>query len=92
MFDKMKNEKMVPDIETLNLIIRNLMYQKVYNSPTEAIEKTIDMLKYISENGIVPNIRTFNNTLYSLSQMGRNIEIPSVSLSILKEMKLLNIG
>ena len=83
---------MVPDIETYNIILRNLMYQKNYNSTKDAFETIMNMVKLISKQGLVPNLRTFNSILYSISKIGRSKIVPNTALKILEEMKLLNIG
>ena len=83
---------MVPDIETYNILIKNLMHQKAYNSTIDALESIINMVKLISKHGLTPNLRTFNSVLYSFSKVGLSKKIPSTTLQILQEMKLLNIG
>ena len=79
-----------PDLNTFNELI------KIYKYSNESVEKKIefmmDILKEMKNTGITPNLNTFNNCLVIVKSFGINQNALFISLNILKEMEVLNIG
>ena len=88
----MNSKKLVPDVETYNAVIKNILSERIFSFTQEAFDRTMNILVTMSQQGIKPNLKTFNSFLSSISKMGNSKLIPRTALEVLKEMKLLNIG
>jgi hypothetical protein len=84
----LKNNNTLIDVETYNALIDCVQYQKEISTK---ILKTSQILKEMSQNGIMPNLDTFNKCLKNASKIFNN-RSRDFALDILSEMKLLRIS
>lgn len=86
----MKSHNLTPDLSTMNAMIA-----LINQTPDLDYDKKLDLmmkrLKMMREDGIRPNLLTFNNCLAMLKSFGMDIRVVPVALDILKEMELLSI-
>lgn len=88
---KMKELKLVPDVETYNSLIKMAIHNPRLQTDNDRYNSIIDYLNEMKREGVTPNLRTFNSSLYGLTKIPRFPKSLSTALSIIKEMKILNI-
>jgi hypothetical protein len=90
MYGEMVKFKMMPDLSTLNELIRIIPYS---DEPDEKkLASLIKTLTEIKHNGLMPNLITFNNALHALARITSSNEVITYALDIFKEMKLIEIS
>jgi pentatricopeptide repeat domain-containing protein 3 len=90
LYNEMLSLDLVPDLNTINSIIGMIRLDASISS--EGRQKL--MMKRLTEmrdNGIRPNLRTFNACLNLIRASELNPKSPTLCLDILKEMKMLGI-
>lgn len=87
--DEMKGNQIRLDLTSYNYLLRSTC--SIKESHEARWEFIIDHLKEMKENGLTPNLRTFNSVFYALRRNGITENTLSLSLSVLAEMKRLNI-
>ena len=87
----MINNRMVPDLNTINELIRLNLINRELNTQKK-IDFILKKLNEIKEFNIMPNLITFNSCLRLLASLQVNDNGIKMALNILKEMELLNIS
>jgi pentatricopeptide repeat domain-containing protein 3 len=82
----MVDKKIPADLPSYNAILQMI---PILNDESESRWSLIErVLNDMNENGVMPNLRTFNTILHGLGQhMGRLRHISSIVLQVLREMK-----
>lgn len=80
-----------PDLNTYNEMIKLVRFQHG-KSVQDKSAYIMEMLTHIKNDGMTPNLRTFNNALTTVASFGIDQNSVVFALNILKEMEFLKIG
>lgn len=91
MYKEMKHYKLVPDLNTINAMIKLLKMAPNEVTNEKKIDLMIEKLNEIKNYEMMPNLRTFNSCLELIKSFNMYQNSVQLTLDLYKEMQNLNI-
>ena len=87
----MREKGLKPDLSTYNEMLKLARFQQGKSNQYKS-QFIMDMLTDIKNDGLRPNLRTFNSALATIANFGIDQNSVVFALNILKEMEFSKIG
>ncbi|KFD55917.1 hypothetical protein M513_03041 [Trichuris suis] len=84
LFDEMRDHSLVPDLLTYNLMLANVC--RIERNNAERWNRIVQLLEMMRNDGVTPNVSTFNAVLWTIKEMRSWKAAPLNSMQVYQEM------